>query len=1290
MSNSEARSHIYTDAGAVQAGGGLYITRASDDELLALCRGGVFTYVLTPRQLGKTSLMFNTAERLSREHIRAVTVDLSGLGVQVSAEEWYRGLLVMIDDVLALQTDVIGWWQAHAHLGRTQRLTLFFKEVLLAEVPGPLVIFVDEIDTTLGLDFTDDFYAAIRYIYQSRARTPEFDRLTFVLIGVASPADLIRDAKRTPFNIGQRVDLTDFTPDEALPLSEGLGLAPDEAAHVFGWILGWTGGHPYLTQHVCRAVAARGQRKWTKADVDDLVAETFFGERSEADHNLLFVRDMLTKRTGRAGDVLDAYRSILRSRRPVPDEEQSFVKSHLKLSGVVRREQGALRVRNPIYREVFNDAWVKSHLHVNWPKRLQRAAVGLMLTLWLLTFPLVVYAWSQRNEALRQARNTEDALRETERQRRLADESRREAERLRGIAEERRRFAENETGEVERQRRLVEAESEKAQEQRRLAESRRVEAERLKSIAEERETEADRLRHVSDARGLELKANMSLADKDDLSAYLLIANALKLDDQPDRRARLLETKLKAAPEAELVWTSPEVPAAETAEFSPDGRQLAVGTVGGWVNVFDVLSGRMMFLLNGHEGGVTAIAYGPAGSKWLASGGRDNSVRLWNLETKDSRVFEGHQSPVRRVAFSADGERLVSLDEGGGLLLTDVRAGTTRIVSPGGTEKNMFRDVMFTDDKDFIYVVSGYAELMPERKYVGPPVQTIFFDEFASVGPRPTGHISDVIFDQNHTKVATARKDGTVNWAGRTFKFGNAPVTSIDLSPDEQWLASVGKDGVLHVLERRRGQEVLKLHVSPAGLKKVSFSPRGDQIALVGEDGLVRLLSLKGREVIDLPLNQETAYAVAFSPDGRRLAGGGSKIIVLDSRTGRVERILAGHPAMVMSLAFSADGRSLLSASRDGEAALWDVEAGSVIRRVGRPPKDAKPANDSKPSEAFQEVAFTSDGRQFASTYFSDAGVVHLWDGRDGTEAMTLEQDEDVTSLCYSPNGETLAVGTVTGPIRMWDARSGKMLFKLDGHEGITLFLAFSSDGRRLASAGSDKTVRVWDLSTRKEVSTLRTPDIVEYISFSPEGQLLASGGDDRTIRLWDIQKGKEVAVLRGHESALSSFAFSTDGRRLSSADIGGSIRIWDLDGVKQFFEASPAALVKEAEYRASLRVNGLEVEAITPNTSSPYAELGGTLFEDDADENARLDNLAAALLAEPYALGYVIIYMSPDGTRERAKATGERIRKYLADTHKINDKRIVTIYGGVQRERRIELWLVPPGATPPNPSPRMP
>ncbi len=206
-----------------------------------------------------------------------------------------RQLLTFIEDRLDLETNVDEWWEEHDHLDVTRRLTLFFERILLNEVNQHVVIFVDEIDTTLKLDFSDDFFAAIRSLYNARADTPEFGRLSFVLIGVATPSDLIMDPVRTPFNIGQRVDLTDFTFKEARSLAQGLGLQRLRAMPVLTRVLNRTNGHPYLTQRLCHEIATqRNGNGWSEAAVDRVVSSIFFGEMSHQDDNLRFVRDRLT------------------------------------------------------------------------------------------------------------------------------------------------------------------------------------------------------------------------------------------------------------------------------------------------------------------------------------------------------------------------------------------------------------------------------------------------------------------------------------------------------------------------------------------------------------------------------------------------------------------------------------------------------------------------------------------------------------------------------------------------------------------------------------------------------------------------------------------------------------------------------------------------------------------------------------------------------------------------------------------------------------------------------------
>ena len=379
-----ARQTIYTVGGTVQAGGGIYIKRKADDELLELCKQGEFAFILSSRQVGKSSLMVHTAQALAADNICSVIIDLSALGTSVTADEWYLGILNEIHSSLNLETDIFGWWQQYNQLGPSQRLTNFFKDVLLKEVKEQVVLFFDEIDSTLSIPFSDDFYVALRAVYNARSTTPDFKRLSFVLVGVAAPSDLISDNRRTPFNIGRRVEVKDFTLAEALPLAQGLG---QQAEKVLAWVLQYSGGHPYLTQRLC-ADLANSKEIIDEQTVANTVERLFTGEQGKQDNNLQFVRDMLSKRSPDVERVLSIYKDV-RSGKNVLDDERSIAKAHLKLSGLVRSEQGFLRARNEIYNSVFNLQWIRENTPKNWQRTAVislSAVLGIFVLIALIVF----------------------------------------------------------------------------------------------------------------------------------------------------------------------------------------------------------------------------------------------------------------------------------------------------------------------------------------------------------------------------------------------------------------------------------------------------------------------------------------------------------------------------------------------------------------------------------------------------------------------------------------------------------------------------------------------------------------------------------------------------------------------------------------------------------------------------------------------------------------------------------------------------------------------------------------
>ncbi len=227
----------------------------------------------------------------------------------------------------------------------------------------------NEIDSTLKLPFTDDFFAAIRAAYNARANDPEYRRLTVVLLGVARPSDLIKDRTRTPYNIGVKVDLQDFKFEELGVFQSALETAfPNQGDEALRWILDWTGGQPYLTQKLCAALVEQADGHVTAADVESLVTRLFLGLEAKKESNLETIQNRVRSSPYLRG-MMPIYRRVLKG-QAVPDDERSIEQSELKLAGLVRSNAtGTLEVRNKLYARIFNAAWIKANTPVNWALR---------------------------------------------------------------------------------------------------------------------------------------------------------------------------------------------------------------------------------------------------------------------------------------------------------------------------------------------------------------------------------------------------------------------------------------------------------------------------------------------------------------------------------------------------------------------------------------------------------------------------------------------------------------------------------------------------------------------------------------------------------------------------------------------------------------------------------------------------------------------------------------------------------------------------------------------------------
>lgn len=380
---------FFVTGGTVPTDAPSYIERAADRELLAGLLEGRLCYVLTSRQMGKSSLMARTALKLQERGVQTLTLDFSAIGQNLTPAQWYAGLIARVGQQLRLEDALDDFWDHRREFGACHRFFAALSDVVLPAlaargVAGPpgaprLVIFVDELDTVRSLPFkSDEFFAAVRELYNRRTAEAGLRGITFCLLGVATPSDLIRDQKITPFNVGTRIELHDFTPREAAPLARGLGgplAAPGQPEQALLRILHWTGGHPYLTQRLCRAVSAAGfQGRITQTDVDRLCVELFLStEARERDDNLAFVRERILRSDSDRIGILVLYRDILRhpGRRRLDDLDPAL--AQLRLAGIVRAEAGRMRVRNRIYARVFDLGWVRNNLPEGELRRQRRA-----------------------------------------------------------------------------------------------------------------------------------------------------------------------------------------------------------------------------------------------------------------------------------------------------------------------------------------------------------------------------------------------------------------------------------------------------------------------------------------------------------------------------------------------------------------------------------------------------------------------------------------------------------------------------------------------------------------------------------------------------------------------------------------------------------------------------------------------------------------------------------------------------------------------------------------------------
>ena len=573
-------------------------------------------------------------------------------------------------------------------------------------------------------------------------------------------------------------------------------------------------------------------------------------------------------------------------------------------------------------------------------------------------------------------------------------------------------------------------------------------------------------------------------------------------------------------------------------FSPDGKRLAIAT-GAGIWFYDAQTYREMALLTGHTEVVRAVAFSPDG-KTLASGARDATVKLWNVENgENTATFVRNSLGVESVAFSPNGKMLAAGTEGGPIKLWDLENG-----------QNLATFIQEEAPRIFSVAFS------PDGKTV------------ASGGSDNTIKLWDVETKQN---IATLTGHENI-------------IFSVAFSPDGRILASGSQDDTVKLWHVETGQDIYTFkHREP--VFSVAFSPDGKVVAGGAWRG-IKLWNIEtGKEVRLKGATTVRSGSIAFSPDGATLASAGvdrfggtpGAVTLWDIETGKDLATLHGHTERIPAVAFSPDGTTLASGLRDGTVKLWNVKTGENIHTyrgggyaVAFSPDEktlaARSWNNIKLWEVTtrRNISTIPIGREQLTTStalaFSPDSQVLAWGTKDqvklrkhtakslfgfmGRNTITLKgHTDEVRSVAFSPDGKVLASSVRAGTVKLWDTETGANIVTLEGAGGPVVF---SPDGKMLASRGNVQEIKLWDLETQTAIMTLRgKAGAVFDLTFSPDSTTLVSGEGFGMIKFWDVATGENIATLKGHTGIVFSVDFSPDGKTLASGSQDGTVLLWD-------------------------------------------------------------------------------------------------------------------------------------------------
>jgi WD40 repeat protein len=588
-------------------------------------------------------------------------------------------------------------------------------------------------------------------------------------------------------------------------------------------------------------------------------------------------------------------------------------------------------------------------------------------------------------------------------------------------------------------------------------------------------------------------------------------------------------------------------------FAPDGSQILAGCRDGSIRLWDAKTAKEVMRFAGHKGGVISVCFSPGG-KYILSGGGDFQARIWAAATgTELRCLNGHGSAVEGVAWSPDGRLVATASWDKTVRLWDVRGGV-QIRRFEAANSDLPRCVAFSPDGHRL--LAGYGSKLAAGKWVPGDDQGLRLWD-ADKG----------------TELLHLRLDGHI-------------VRSAAFSPDGTRALSGDQDGGLSLWDLGAGKLLLRDTTHGAGtwVSAVAFAPDGNRALSAGSDQTVRLWHWPnmGKAVADRPrpaledveipeglleAHKEMVFAVAVSPDGKYLLSGGGGVlkdnkyqpgkenlaILWDLKTEKPKFRLEGHTDSVRAVAFAPNGKRAATAGEDQKICLWDVETGRKVSTWTT-------AGGQRPGSV-HALAFSPDGRSLVS----GGAALTLWNVATGKGDRFERQPGFISGVAFARDGQLVLSGAGDGTTRLWNTATGKELRQIPQGNGSVEAVAWSHDGRSvatgLAGAREEDAARLWGVVVAAAGNSVATSVTLlrhlqghtagaDAVAFSPDDKLLATGSMDGTVRVWDATWGKEVARYK-HTLGVRGVAFFPDGKRLVACDDDGKVRIWPL----------PAALV---------------------------------------------------------------------------------------------------------------------------------